>query len=139
MKVTDQIDAIEASAVDPFRYLVATRVLACILMMPLLVLVCDACGILMGWVASAVAEPISLARFVDIGFRQVTFSDFLPSTFKTMVFGAIISVIACFQGMRATHGTRGVGFAATSSASSRRLVIRRCAGGLILVLFPAGG
>src|SRR6266567_2464185 len=51
MKVTDQIDAMEASAVDPYRYLAATRVLACILMLPLLTLAADFCGIIMGWIA----------------------------------------------------------------------------------------
>src|SRR5580704_11597505 len=59
MKVSEQIDAMEASAVDPYRYLVATRVLACILMMPLLTLAADCCGIMMGWVASTLADPIS--------------------------------------------------------------------------------
>ncbi len=52
MKVTEQIDAMEASGVDPFRYLVATRVLACILMLPLLTLAADVFGIFMGWVAN---------------------------------------------------------------------------------------
>src|SRR6266567_7095056 len=59
MKVTDQIDAMEASAVDPFKYLVATRVIACILMLPLLTLAADFCGIVMGWVAISAAAPLS--------------------------------------------------------------------------------
>src|SRR5256886_482296 len=59
MKVTEQIDAIEASAVDPYRLLVATRVLACILMLPLLTVTADFCGIVMGWVANRVGEPMS--------------------------------------------------------------------------------
>src|SRR6202012_4291742 len=65
MKVTEQIDAIEVSAVNPYKYLVATRVLACILMLPLLTLVTDFCGILMGWVANTLASPISLRLFLD--------------------------------------------------------------------------
>jgi phospholipid/cholesterol/gamma-HCH transport system permease protein len=123
MKVTEQIDAIQASGVDPFKYLVATRVAACVLMLPLLAVVCDACGILMGWVATTVAEPIAFSRFLDLGFRRVAFSDFLPSTLKTMAFGWIIGVVACFQGMRATRGTRGVGIAATSSVVIASLFI----------------
>jgi phospholipid/cholesterol/gamma-HCH transport system permease protein len=115
MKVTEQIDAMEASAVNPYKYLAATRVLACILMLPLLTLVADFAGILMGWFACTLAEPITLRLFLDIGLKSVKLSDFLPPTFKTAVFGLIIGLIACFQGMRTKGGTAGVGRAATSS------------------------
>jgi phospholipid/cholesterol/gamma-HCH transport system permease protein len=97
MRVTEQIDAMEASAVNPYKYLVATRVLACTLMLPLLTLVADFAGVLMGWVACTLAEPITLRLFIDVGLKSVQFSDFLPPTFKTAVFGMIIGIIACFQ------------------------------------------
>jgi phospholipid/cholesterol/gamma-HCH transport system permease protein len=115
MKVTEQIDAIEASAINPYRLLAATRILACILMLPLLTLAADGCGVLMGWVAQTLVEPISLHRFIDSGFRGATFNAFLPPTFKTAVFGLIIGLIACFQGMRTRGGAEGVGRAATNS------------------------
>src|SRR3989440_11223249 len=115
MKVTEQIDAMEASAVDPYKFLVATRVLACILMLPLLTLAADFCGIFMGWVANTLAEPISLQLFLENGFKNVLFSDFIPPTFKTAVFGFLIGIVACFQGMRTRGGTEGVGRSATSS------------------------
>jgi phospholipid/cholesterol/gamma-HCH transport system permease protein len=115
MKVTEQIDAMEASAVDPFKFLVATRVLACLLMLPLLTLCADFCGILMGWVANTMQQPISLKLFLNSGFRTVAFSDFLPPTLKTAVFGLIIGLVASFQGMRTKGGTEGVGRSATSS------------------------
>lgn len=115
MKVTEQIDAMEASAVNPYRLLAATRILACILMLPLLTAAADACGILMGWIAQTLVAPISLHQFIDSGFRGATLSDFLPPTFKTAVFGLIIGLIACFQGMRTRGGAEGVGRAATNS------------------------
>ena len=115
MRVTEQIDAMEASAIDPFKFLVATRVLACILMLPLLTLAADFCGIIMGWVANTLSEPISLRLFLENGFKNMLFSDFIPPTFKTMVFGFIIGIVACFQGMRTQGGTEGVGRSATSS------------------------
>ena len=115
MKVTEQIDAIEASAVNPYRLLAATRILACILVLPLLTLVADFSGLLMGWVAQAVAEPLSFHQFISSGFKGADFNDFLPPTFKTMVFGLIIGLIASFQGMRTEGGAAGVGRAATSS------------------------
>jgi phospholipid/cholesterol/gamma-HCH transport system permease protein len=123
MKVTEQIDAMEASAVNPYKFLVATRVLACVLMLPLLTLVTDFFGIVMGWVANTLTEPISLRLFIHDGFKSAAFRDFLPSTLKTMVFGLLIGVVSCFQGMRATGGTEGVERAATSSVVLASLLI----------------
>jgi phospholipid/cholesterol/gamma-HCH transport system permease protein len=123
MRVTEQIDAMEASAVDPYRFLVATRVLACVVMLPLLTLAADFCGILFGWVTNTLTEPISLQLFIETGFKHVTFNDFLPPTFKTTVFGMIIGLVACFQGMRARGGTEGVERAATSSVVLSSLFI----------------
>ena len=115
MKVTEQIDAIEASAINPYRLLAATRILACILMLPLLTLAADACGLLTGWFAQAMVEPLSFHQFIENGFNGATFNAFLPPTFKTMVYGLIIGLIACFQGMRTSGGAAGVGRAATNS------------------------
>jgi phospholipid/cholesterol/gamma-HCH transport system permease protein len=115
MKVTEQIDAIEASAVNPYRLLAAPRILACILMLPLLTLAADFCGLVMGWITQTLVEPVSFYRFIHDGFRGATFNDLLPPTFKTAVFGLIIGLIACFQGMRTQGGAEGVGRAATSS------------------------
>jgi phospholipid/cholesterol/gamma-HCH transport system permease protein len=123
MKVTEQIDAMEASAVNPYRFLVATRILACMLMLPLLTLVADFFGIIMGWVANTAAEPISLRLFIHDGFKNVMFRDFLPPTLKTVIFGLLIGVISTFQGMRATGGTEGVERAATSSVILSSLFI----------------
>jgi len=115
MKVTEQIDAIEASGVNPYKFLAFTRIVACILMLPLLTLAADFCGVLFGWVADALVEPISFHRFINQGFVGATFSDFLAPTFRTAVFGLIIGMIGCFQGMNTKGGTAGVGLSATSS------------------------
>lgn len=139
MKVTEQIDAMEASAVNPYRFLVATRVLACTLVLPLLTLAADFSGIVMGWVANTISEPISLRLFLDTGFKNATFNDFLAPTIKTAVFGLIIGLIACFQGMRATGGTEGVGRAATNSVVLSSLFIILAdvlLVRLILIFFP---
>ena len=115
MKVTEQIDAIEASAINPYRLLAATRILACILMMPLLTLAADASGLLTGWFAQTLVEPLSFHQFIESGFHGATFNAFLPPTFKTAVYGLIIGLIACFEGMRTRGGAEGVGRAATNS------------------------
>lgn len=139
MKVTEQIDAIEASAVNPYRLLAATRILACTLMLPLLTLAADLCGLLMGWVALASVEPLSFHQFINSGFNGSGFSDFLPPTFKTAVFGLIIGLISCFQGMRTRGGAAGVGRAATSSVvlSSLFVILADVVlVKLIIILFP---
>lgn len=123
MKVTEQIDAMEASAVDPYKFLVVTRVLACILMLPLLALVADFCGVAIGWISSNLVQPISFRLFLESGFKNVLFSDFIPPTLKTMVFGSIIGIVSCFQGMRTRGGTEGVGKSATSSVVLSSLFI----------------
>jgi phospholipid/cholesterol/gamma-HCH transport system permease protein len=115
MKVTEQIDAIEVSAVDPRKLLAVTRILACIVALPLLTLAASFCGVMMGWVASTLVEPISLVHFINAGFKGAGFKDFLPPTFKTCVYGMIIGMVASFQGMRTKGGAEGVGSAATTS------------------------
>src|ERR1700693_5417192 len=67
MKVTEQIDAIEASGVNPYKFLAFTRILACILMLPLLTLAADFCGVLFGWIADTLVEPISFQKFIHQG------------------------------------------------------------------------
>jgi phospholipid/cholesterol/gamma-HCH transport system permease protein len=123
MRVTDQIDAMEASAVDPYKYLVATRVCACIMMLPLLTLAADFCGIVMGWISNTLTDPISLRLFVNNGMKGVRFRDFLPATFKTAIFGLIIGIVSSFQGMRTQGGTAGVGRSTTSAVVLSSLFI----------------
>jgi phospholipid/cholesterol/gamma-HCH transport system permease protein len=115
MRVTEQIDAMEASAVNPYGYLAATRVVACIVMLPMLTLVADSCGVLCGWLTSTLTKSISLQLFLNDGCKYADMTDFLPPTMKTAVFGLIMGTVASFQGMRAHGGTEGVERAATSS------------------------
>jgi phospholipid/cholesterol/gamma-HCH transport system permease protein len=123
MKVTEQIDAMEVSAVDPYKFLAGTRVVACMLMLPLLTVAADFCGVMAGWVAATLAEPISLQLFIETGFRHATYSDLFPPTLKTAVFGLIIGLVASFQGMNTHGGTEGVGRTATSSVVLCSLLI----------------
>jgi phospholipid/cholesterol/gamma-HCH transport system permease protein len=139
MRVTEQIDAMEASAVDPYKFLAATRVLACMTMLPLLTLASNFCGIVMGWVATTLVEPTSLRLFLHNGFQNAGFEDFLPPLAKTAVYGLIIGLVASFQGMRSRGGTAGVGRSATSSVVLASLFIILAdvvMVKLILVLFP---
>jgi phospholipid/cholesterol/gamma-HCH transport system permease protein len=139
MKVTEQIDAIEASGVNPYKLLAFTRIVACMLMLPLLTLAADFAGVATGWIATTLAEPMSFHKFLHAGFAGASFSDFLAPTFRTMVFGLIIGVVACFQGMRSQGGTEGVGRSATSSVVLSSLFVMLAdviLTKLILVFFP---
>jgi phospholipid/cholesterol/gamma-HCH transport system permease protein len=139
MKVTEQIDAIEASGVNPYKLLAFTRIVACILMLPLLTLAADFCGIITGWIANTLAKPIAFHKFIHVGLAGAGFSDFLAPTFRTMIFGLIIGVIASFQGMRSQGGTEGVGRSATSAVVLSSLFVMLADVILvkpILVFFP---
>lgn len=115
MKVTEQIDAMAVSGVNPYKFLASTRILACIIALPLLTLVADAAGALMGWLVSTLAQPISLRLFFNIGLNGAELSDFMLPTLKTSLFGLIIGAVSSHQGMHSRGGTAGVGRAATSA------------------------
>lgn len=134
MKVTEQIDAIEASGVNAFRLLVVTRVLACLLMLPLLTVVADASGILSGWAANTLIEHVSLSRFLADGLKGITFRELVPATLRTAVFGFIIGLIGCFQGFRTTGGTEGVARSATSAVVLSTLFVILADVGLVRLI-----
>jgi phospholipid/cholesterol/gamma-HCH transport system permease protein len=94
----------------------------------------------MGWLANTLAEPISLSLFLNRGLKTVAFSDYIPPIGKTAVFGLIIGLVACFQGMRTKGGTEGVGRTTTSSVvlSSLFLILADVAlVRIMLIVWPA--
>ena len=109
MRVTEQIDALEANAVDAFHYLVATRVVALVLAMPLLTILMDFAGILGGYVAEAAASGMSYRLYFERSFTFIAYSDLLPATLKTAVFGFLIATISRVLGFNATGVTEGAG------------------------------
>jgi phospholipid/cholesterol/gamma-HCH transport system permease protein len=115
MKVTEQIDALEATAVDSFRYLVVTRVIACVIALPILTCVMNLTGILGGFVAETTTTGMPLRTYFRLAFSSIQFSDLVPATLKTAVFGFIIATVASYLGVNTTRGTEGVGQASTRS------------------------
>jgi len=109
MRVTEQIDAMEVAALNPFRYLVVTRVLACTLMLPLLTVYANFLALLGGYFAMRFERNMSLQLYFDSALRFLNFSTVLPALGKTAVFGFIIGTLACFLGYRTSGGTAGVG------------------------------
>jgi phospholipid/cholesterol/gamma-HCH transport system permease protein len=142
MKVTEQIDALEAVAVDSFKFLAVTRILACVLALPLLTTITDFCGIVGGFVAETMASGMSWTLYFDRSFSLVEFRDFIPATVKTAVFGMIIGTVGCYLGFTTTHGTEGVGRTSTRSvvfSSILIIVTNVMLVRIIFLLFPVRG
>jgi phospholipid/cholesterol/gamma-HCH transport system permease protein len=140
MKVTEQIDALEAVAVDSFKFLAVTRIAACIIAMPLLTTLTDFCGIIGGWIAEYTVSGMSWQLYFTRAFSLIEFEDFIPATLKTAVFGLIIGTIASYLGFTTTQGTEGVGRASTRSvvfASILIIVTNVVLVRLIFFFFPA--
>jgi phospholipid/cholesterol/gamma-HCH transport system permease protein len=112
MNVTEQIDAMEVSAINPFKYLVVTRVAATTITIPVLALYCSFLGLLGSYVNVHAQEAISLATFFENAFSSIRFLDIFSSLFKSIVYGFTIGIVGCYMGYNATQGTRGVGKAA---------------------------
>jgi phospholipid/cholesterol/gamma-HCH transport system permease protein len=115
MKVTEQIDALEAVAVDSFKYLAVTRVVACVIAVPILTTLMNLTGMLGGFAAETMATGVPIGAYFRQAFSLIGFSDLIPATLKTAVFGFIIATVASFLGMTTGGGTQGVGQASTRS------------------------
>ena len=115
MRVTQQIDALEALAVDSFKYLVVTRVLACVIALPVLTLLMDFAGIVGGMFLAMTVAHIAPRLFLNHAFQALSMSDYLPTVLKTTAFGLIIGTVSCFLGYNTTGGASGVGQASTRS------------------------
>jgi phospholipid/cholesterol/gamma-HCH transport system permease protein len=123
MKVTEQIDALEASAVDSFKYLVVTRVVACVIALPLLTSLMNFTGVMGGFAAETSITGIPLGAYLTQAFSLIEFSDLIPSTLKTAVFGFIIAVVASYLGTTTSSGTEGVGQASTRSVVTGSIML----------------
>ncbi len=123
MKVTEQIDAMEVSAINPYKYLVVTRILAATLMVPILVFFADGIGILGGYVGVNIHTNMSFFRYFSKVLEALEFSDIIPSTIKTFFFGFFIGMIGCYKGFTAQKGTESVGKAANSAVVAASLSI----------------
>lgn len=123
MKVTEQIDAMEVSSINPVRYLVVTRVWAATLMIPLLVLYADALGIFGSWAGANIKGDVTFVLFFSQAFKHVDFIDFIPAFIKSFFFGAVIGLVGCYKGYNAGRGTESVGLAANSAVVLASLLV----------------
>lgn len=123
MKVTEQIDAMEVSGTNPFKYLVVTRVLASMLMLPVLVLIGDALSLYGSYLGINIKGTISFSLFFTQVFDNLAFSDVLPAFVKSFFFGLAVGLIGCYKGYHSKKGTEGVGRSANSAVVVASVVI----------------
>jgi phospholipid/cholesterol/gamma-HCH transport system permease protein len=123
MKVSEQIDAMEVSATNPFKFLVVTRITATTLMIPLLIIYADTIALIGGFMALTILNGQSLQLYFTTVFSALTFADVLPATIKTFFFGFAIGLVGCNQGYNATRGTESVGIAANVSVIYSSLLV----------------
>lgn len=115
MKVTEQIDAMEVSGTNPFKYLVVTRVMAATLMLPVLVIIGDAISLYGSYLGVNIKGTTSFHLFWTQVFNSLSFNDVLPSLVKSYFFGFAVGLIGCYKGYNSTKGTEGVGRSANSA------------------------
>jgi phospholipid/cholesterol/gamma-HCH transport system permease protein len=123
MRVTEQIDALEANAVDAFKFLAVTRIIALMIAMPLLTTMMNSAGIFGGYVAEATVSGMPWQLYFERSFTYLSYSDIIPATIKTVVFGYLIAVVSSYLGFTTSRGTEGVGEASTRSVVMGSILI----------------
>ena len=123
MRVTEQIDAMEVSGTNPFKYLVVTRVLAVTLMLPLLVIIGDVIAIFGSFLVENIKGNVSFMLYFNQVFDALEFGDVIPATIKSFFFGLAIGIVGCFKGYNCEKGTEGVGKAANSAVVFTSLLL----------------
>lgn len=123
MRVTEQIDAMEVSGTNPFKYLVVTRIAAATLMLPLLVIIGDSIALFGSAIVENLKSDVSYTLYFSKVFKAITFGDIIPATIKTFFFGFAIGLIGCFKGYNCAKGTVGVGEASNAAVVYTSMLI----------------
>jgi len=123
MKVTEQIDAMEVSGTNPFKYLIVTRIWASTIMLPLLVIAADAIGLFGSYLIENAKGDVTLRLYFDQVFGILVYGDLIPATIKSFFFGFVIGLVGCYKGYNSGKGTEGVGKAANSAVVLASLLV----------------
>ena len=123
MRVTEQIDALVTLRTDPFRWLVGPRILAAVLVMPFLVLVSNALGVMGGWLLATQRLGFNSAQYLATTARYIQADDVISSLVKAGVFGFFIALMGCYHGYHSGGGAAGVGKATTNAVVSSFILI----------------
>lgn len=141
MRVTEQVDALQSMAVNPISYLVVPKVLAGTSMVPLLIMIFNAFGLLGSYVVSIFLLEIPEGPYLYWYNYYLNPNDYFQGVIKGVCFGFLLSVISCYQGYRTTHGAEGVGRSTTAAvvaSSVTILVVNYFLASWLLQIFPPG-
>jgi len=123
MRATEQIDALKTLSVDPFRYLIAPRLMAAMIVLPMLTAVADIIGVAGGWAVAVASLNFNGALYVKNTWDFLQSWDVVSGLLKSVVFGFIVALMGCYHGYNATGGARGVGRATTHAVVSAAILI----------------
>ncbi len=123
MRVTEQIDAMEVSGTNPFKYLVVTRILAATFMLPVLVVLADAISLYGSYLGVNIYEVLSFRLFYTQVIDNLEYYDVIPAIIKTFFFGFAVGLVGCFKGYYSKKGTEGVGRSANSAVVMSSVLI----------------
>jgi phospholipid/cholesterol/gamma-HCH transport system permease protein len=123
MKATEQIDAMEISGINPFKYLVVTRIAAATIMLPILVILADIISLYGAYAGVNLKGDVSFHLFILQVFEKLSFSDVFPAVLKTVCFGFAVGLIGCYKGYHAGDGTEGVGIASNAAVVQGSLMV----------------
>ena len=123
MRVTEQIDALTTLSTNPFKYLIAPRLMAATLVLPLLVLIADIIGVFGGFVIGVYRLGFNAANYIEQSWKFLETFDVVSGLLKASVFGFILAMMGCFHGFHSKGGAQGVGIATTNAVVSASILI----------------
>lgn len=123
MRVTEQIDALVTLSTNPFKYLIAPRIIAAVISMPLLVLIADTIGVMGGFVVGTKSLGFNEGVYIKNTVDFIEFDDVFSGLVKSAVFGFIIALMGCYHGYHSGGGAQGVGRATTNAVVSASILI----------------
>ena len=123
MRVTEQIDALEALSTNPYSYLVAPRIIAGLLMMPFLVLIGDIIGVMGGYIVAVSKLGFNSSTYLQQTWDVLQTEDVVSGLVKAAVYGFIVTLMGCYHGYKSTGGAQGVGRATTQAVVSSAILI----------------
>jgi phospholipid/cholesterol/gamma-HCH transport system permease protein len=123
MRVTEQIDALDTLATNPFKYLVAPRLIAGLTMLPILVLTADIIGVFGGYLVSVFKLGFNPATYIKNTYDFMEPMDVISGLVKAGVFGFLVTLMGCYHGYQSRGGAQGVGAATTNAVVSASVLI----------------
>jgi phospholipid/cholesterol/gamma-HCH transport system permease protein len=123
MRVTEQIDALDTLATNPFKYLIAPRLIAGLTMLPILVLIADIIGVFGGYIVSTQKLGFNPATYLKNTWDFIEVQDVVSGLVKAAVFGFLVTLMGCYHGYNSRGGAQGVGTATTNAVVSASILI----------------